>query len=91
MMGFKLKKLFLSFVLILSFCACSSKVQTNKIPNQKNFVLPKNTDTKELFIKDEDKKGFEESLRAFFKFKDKEEESLYDIGLKRGHFIQKDY
>lgn len=86
-------KIFLNsllFISLLGFCACSSKVQTNKLPNEKKFILPRDSNAKqELAINTKIKRDFEQSLKAFFKIKDKEQESIYDIGLKRGHFIEK--
>lgn len=88
----KIKSIFVSFLIsfsILSLCACSSKTQTNKLPDEKKFILPKSSDSKqELTISTEIKRDFEQSLKAFFKIKGEEEENIYDIGLKRGHFTQ---
>lgn len=89
-----IKDIFVSLLIsisILSICACSSKVQTNKLPDDKKFILPKNSNSKqELTISTKIKRDFEQSLKAFFKVKDKEEENIYDIGLKRGHFVEKE-
>lgn len=82
---------FIAFISLAFFIsACSSKVQTNKIPDEKKYILPYNTQGKEVKINTQNQKSFEEALRAFFKVKDEEQENIYDIGLKRGHFIQKD-
>lgn len=81
-----MKQILLIFLNALLFLACSSKVQTNTLPDEKKYILPKNTSSKEVKISDEGKKEFEQSLKEFFKVNEKEQENIYDIGLNRGYF-----
>lgn len=74
----------LSFTLL--FNACSSKVQTNKIPNDKKYNLPLNSNYKEPKLDEMQKEKFNLALQDFFTPKEKieDEANLWKMGM--GYF-----
>ncbi len=65
----KMRFFAMNLLIAMSFCACSSKVQTNKIPDDKKYILPKNTSAKELRLNTQSQNSFEEALRTFLRLK----------------------
>lgn len=88
-----MKKISLVLVLTFIFIGCSGKVQTNKIPDDKRYSLPKNykqlNDREQLL--EIEKVKYDEYARNFFKVQKNEEieRSIYYIGISRGHFDEK--
>lgn len=80
-------------ILLLTFliAGCSSKVQTNKLPDSKKYHLPIVNSERALSINKKEKDSFESVLEDFF-LKDFAYEGkilnkdIYQIGLERGHF-----
>lgn len=95
-----MSKNILLFACLLSafvVAGCSSKVQTNKLPDSKQYHLPIVNTEQTLSISKKEKDSFESALQDFF-LKDfiNEEvngekrkilnKDIYQIGLERGHF-----
>lgn len=74
---------FIAF-LIIFLNACSSKVQTNKLPDEKKYNLPQTKNYKKAEISDEIINDFDNSLKAFFKYKEKIEDNknIYKTGME---------
>lgn len=69
----------MSAILLLS--ACSSKMQTNKIPNDKKYHLPLKDDYKEPKMNEMEEEKFSLFLQKFFAPKTTEEEkNLWKTG-----------
>ncbi|MBX7491240.1 hypothetical protein [Helicobacter turcicus] len=83
-----LLKLSLIITLSLTFSACSSKVQTNKIPQSTKYHLPNTSITLKSSVDENTKRDFENTLNAFFKTNEKGEleSNIYKVGIQRGHF-----
>ena len=90
---------FLSILLTSCICTgllggCSSKVRTNKIPNEKKYTLPKKTsnELKEQALDSKELQGYSQALEEFFKRKFKQDEEkdeifdVYQIGIDKGYF-----
>ncbi|WP_416861204.1 hypothetical protein [Helicobacter ganmani] len=91
--------LFISLFSMLFIAGCSSKVQTNKLPDSKKYHLPTTNTNQTLNIDKKEKDSFESALQDFF-LKDFTYEEIngtglkrkipnkdiYQIGLERGHF-----
>lgn len=96
-----MKQNILLFVCLFSIlvAGCSSKVQTNKLPDSKKYHLPTTNTNQTLNIDKKEKDSFENALQDFF-LKDFTYEEIngaglkrkipnkdiYQIGLERGHF-----
>lgn len=93
------KNILLPICLSLAFlvAGCSSKVQTNKLPDSKKYHLPTTTTNQALNIDKKEKDSFESALQDFFSKDFVYEEvngvrskipnkDIYQIGLERGHF-----
>ncbi|EAK3496106.1 hypothetical protein ABZL51_001622 [Campylobacter jejuni] len=67
-----------------SFIACSSKVQTNDIPNDKKYFLPSETSNKEVKIDPQILEDFNLALKDFFNYKEKKEneQNIYKTGMR---------
>lgn len=80
-------------LLALLFSACSGKVQTNPLPQEKKFHLPTNSSNSKVnVVSEKDKDDFDTFASEFFN-KDKQDElnkSIYYIGIQRGHFQQEE-
>lgn len=81
-----MKKFIFLLSLALLFSACSSKVQTNKIPNDKRYNLPLNSNYKEPKMNEMEKEKFNLTLQDFFSPKEKieDEANLWKTGM--GYF-----
>ena len=84
------KLLSVSIIFAVAFIGygCSGKVQTNKMPEKKIFHLPTTHKKIEVGISNEVLQDYEKTLQDFFKTKnpDINEESIYKVGMDRGHF-----
>lgn len=93
------KNILLPICLLLAFlvAGCSSKVQTNKLPDSKQYHLPIVNSERALSINKKEKDSFESVLEDFFSKDFTYEEvngekrkilnkDIYQIGLERGHF-----
>lgn len=91
--------LFIGLFSMLFIAGCSSKVQTNKLPDSKKYHLPTTTTNQTLDIDKKEKDSFESVLQDFFlqDFTYEEDngiglkrkipnKDIYQIGLERGHF-----
>lgn len=77
------KYIFLALSCLFFLNACSSKVQTNELPNEKKYFLPKTSQNKELKIDSKILDDYDLALKDFFNFKQKEEEkNIYKIGMR---------
>ena len=95
-----MSKNILLFACLLSafvVAGCSSKVQTNKLPDSKKYHLPIVNSERTLSINKKEKDSFESALEDFFLQDFVYEEvngvrskilnkDIYQIGLERGHF-----
>lgn len=95
-----MSKNILLFACLLSafvVAGCSSKVQTNKLPDSKQYHLPIVNSERTLSINKKEKDSFESALEYFFLQDFVYEEAngvrskipnkdIYQIGLERGHF-----
>lgn len=86
-----MKAFILALSLAIFFSACSFKTQTNKLPESKKYHFPTNTQEKSHSVSEASKNEYEQALRAFFGVKNTDEQSIYEIGLKRGHFNEKEF
>lgn len=79
-----MKKLIFMLTLALFFNACSSKVQTNKIPNDKKYNLPLSSSYKEQKMDEMEKEKFSLSLQEFFAPREKieDEKNLWKTGME---------
>ncbi len=89
----KFLKLSLIFACLAFFVACSSKVQTNKIPNEKKYNLPKisSGELKEQALNSRELQSYSIALEEFFKAKKQDEEKeepldIYQVGIEKGYF-----
>ncbi|ECK2550133.1 hypothetical protein FQW77_08640 [Campylobacter jejuni] len=73
-----------SLIFILLFSACSSKVQTNDLPNDKKYILPTKNFNKEVAIDVQVLEDFDLTLKDFFKTKEKQEDetNIYKTGMR---------
>lgn len=81
------------FLILPFFIACSGYVQTNKIPDETKYFLPKQTKNSNNIIKAEELESFSLHLQNFFKTKnnvenenENEKINIYDVGIKKGYF-----
>lgn len=90
-----MKKLILAILCLSSlvFFGCSGKVQTNKIPNDKKYHLPKKVQnsTEEYPMDSKVVQSYSVALEEFFKTKKADEDApvvldIYQVGLDRGYF-----
>ncbi|GAD17834.1 hypothetical protein [Helicobacter fennelliae] len=85
-------KVFISAIpLAFLFIACSGKVQTNKIPNETKYYLPKGAKTSDKVALDsKELQSYSLTLEEFFKRNVKADEEkkqdIYQTGIKRGYF-----
>lgn len=94
-----------AIVLVFFLVGCSGKVQTNKIPNEVKWNLPSQTQKYNNNVSSKYLVDFEEYAADFFsqsigtnralnsnlnKKDSGDELDIYSIGLKRGHFNEKD-
>ncbi|EAH8851392.1 hypothetical protein CDJ58_07075 [Campylobacter lari] len=79
-----MKKFFFILLNILFFIGCSSKVQTNDIPNEKKYFLPKNNSNSEVKIDSNVLIDYDKTLEIFFNVKKNEEEKkdIYKTGMR---------
>ncbi|HEE9532893.1 TPA: hypothetical protein R8E37_001471 [Campylobacter coli] len=78
---------FFAFLMII-LSACSSKVQTNKLPDEKKYNFPQSKNYKKAKIGDEIVNDFDNSLKDFFKYKEQFEDNknIYKTGM--GYFYE---
>ena len=77
----------LSLICILTFAACSGKVQTNPIPNPKKYRLPHSVEILTTEVKAKYIEDYDEYARNFFNARVVQlKKSIWSIGLERGHF-----
>lgn len=79
-----MKNLFFVLTFALFFTACSSKVQTNKIPNDKKYNLPLSSNYKESKMNEMERENFSLILQEFFAPREKieEEKNLWKTGME---------
>lgn len=81
----------MSICIIYSFNACSGKVQTNKIPNNTKYHIPKNQKKEQANTLDsKELQSYSIALEEFFKRKTQDDEEkkqdIYQIGIEKGYF-----
>lgn len=75
-------------LVLVAFSACSSRTQTNKLPNDTIYHLPESTRNQIAAIASPLKDDYDEALMQFFKVREQEEEekNIFDVGLKGKYF-----
>ncbi|SQC36418.1 Uncharacterised protein [Helicobacter fennelliae] len=86
-----IKASMLAISLAFLFIACSGKVQTNKIPNETKYYLPKGVKTSDKVALDsKELQSYSLALEKFFKRNVKADEEkkqdIYQTGIERGYF-----
>lgn len=92
-----MKKVFFALMICFSFfafSACSGKVQTNKIPNDSKYVLPKLTKKEKIeYVQTQELQDFSIFLEKFFGQKrsitennENANEDFFQIGIDRKYF-----
>lgn len=93
-MKHKLEFLFICFfMLFITFfmLGCSGKVQTNKIPNETKYFLPKEVEVKQVGLDSKELQTYSFALDEFFKREiqsddDEKKQDIYQKGIQRGYF-----
>ncbi|RAX56491.1 hypothetical protein CCZ01_09355 [Helicobacter monodelphidis] len=84
-----MKVFFLSCAMALILSACSSKTQTNPLPNEKKYFVPKNM---QMILKNEVNltaiENFDLAAEEILMRRNKGayEKTIWQIGLDRGHY-----
>lgn len=82
---------FIMFFITFFMFGCSGKVQTNKIPNETKYFLPKEVQVKEVGLDSKELQTYSLALDEFFKREiynddDEKKQDIYQKGIQRGYF-----